>query len=649
MTHRSIDENDLRAALGAADIRVLLMVLVHLTGDRSWMEPPFRPKRDTRLIPDPSAGLPSEVQERVRAAAFELLRLGPPTPVITDGGDDLMREMMSATLGEDVPPEYARLTREEMGLVSRDAQWSSRDAANKGAARRVLIVGAGVSGIALGFRLGRLGIPYTIVEKSAEVGGTWHENRYPGAGVDTPSHSYSYSFGSRYRWTRYFSPRHEIEDYLNRAADECGVRAQVRTSTRLTGARWDERRRLWVAEVVGPNEPETLEAEFLVSAIGQFHKPAIPAIPGRETFAGLQFHSANWPDGLSLAGRHVAILGTGASAMQIVPTVADEVASVTVYQRSPQWARPIAGYSDEISEGTQWLLEYVPFYAEWFRFNMFWRYSDGLLSFLRKDPNWPHKDRSINKGNERHRAELVDYIHAELKDRPDLIEKCIPTYPPFGKRILLDNGWYRTLLKPNVHLVADHVEAITPDGIVAGGEHRAADTLVWATGFDLGLLAARLNIVGAGGRSLEEAWSDDNPTAYLGISVPGFPNFFCMLGPNAGLAHGGSVMFQAEVQSRYITACLVAMFEEDIDAIDVRRSVHDDYVRRVDAEHEQLIWTHPGMSTYYRNRHGRVFSVTPWRMVDYWQMTHDPDLGDYHLIRGAERGGGSEQMAERVA
>lgn len=271
---------------------------------------------------------------------------------------------------------------------------------------------------------------------------------------------------------------------------------------------------------------------------------------------------------------------------------------------------------------------------QWYRFNMFWRYGDGLLPFLRKDPAWPYPDRAVNKGNDRHRQELTEFILSELKDRPDLIEKCVPTYPPYGKRILLDNGWFKTLTKPNVELVTETIDHFARDGIVtADGKLRPADVIVISTGFKVSEMAARLNITGRDGKDLRQAWANDNPTAYLGLTVPDFPNFFLMLGPNSGPAHGGSVIFQSECQSRYITACLVDMIEHGIAAIDVSQDAHDQYVSKVDAEHEQLIWTHPGMTTYYRNKQGRVFSAMPWRFVDYWAMTHDPDFSQYRQTR----------------
>ncbi|MGA7995125.1 MAG: NAD(P)/FAD-dependent oxidoreductase, partial [Bradyrhizobium sp.] len=583
---------DLSSAIAEADIRCLLMVLVHMTGDERWLEPPYKPKRDARLIPDPDAGLPAEIQDEIRAAVVRLFAQGTPKPVITDPGDELILRMMRACLGENVAPEYAPLMREEMGFVPRQARWTQRPADEPLAHHHVLIVGAGVCAIALAVALGQLGIRYTIVEKNAELGGTWYVNRYPGCGVDTPNHSYSYSFGSRNAWTRYFCQREELLDYLKKVADEYGIREHLRLNTQLTSSRWDESKRRWISTLKTKDGEETFESTVLVSAIGQLNDPSRAHFKGEVDFKGLILHSALWPDDLNLDGKRVAVIGTGATSMQLVPSIADRVASLTVFQRTAQWARPVEGYSDPITDGAQWLLAHLPFYVQWYRFNMFWRYGDGLLPFLRKDPAWPHPDRAVNKGNDRHREELTDFIRSELKDRPDLIEKCVPTYPPYGKRILLDNGWYKTLTKPNVELVADEIDRFTRDGILTkDGKERPYDIIVVATGFKVTEMAARLDITGREGKNLRDKWAGDNPTAYLGLTVPDFPNLFCMLGPNTGPAHGGSVIFQSECQSRYISACLVDMIERGIAAVDVRQEILDDYVSKVDAEHEAMVWT----------------------------------------------------------
>jgi 4-hydroxyacetophenone monooxygenase len=568
---------DLASAIAEADIRCLLMVLVHMTGDERWLEPPYLPKRDIRLIPDPEAGVPKEVQDEIRAAVVKLFAEGAPRPVIGDPGEELLLKMMRACLGENVTPEYAPLMREEMGFVSREARWTKQPSDEKLAEQHVLIVGAGVCAIALGVALGHLGIPYTIVEKNAELGGTWWINRYPGCGVDTPNHSYSYSFGSGNAWTRYFCQREELLDYLLKVADEYDIRKHLRVNTELTASRWDDRKRRWISTLKTGNGEETFESTALVSAIGQLNDPSRAHFKGEENFKGAILHSALWSDDVKLDGKHVAVIGTGATSMQLVPAIAGRVASVTVYQRSAQWARPVKGYADPISEGARWLLAHLPFYVQWYRFNMFWRYGDGLLPFLRKDPAWPHPERAVNKGNDRHRQELTDFILTELRDRPDLIEKCVPTYPPYGKRILLDNNWFKTLRRDNVELVTDAIDHFDESGIVTtDGERRPADIIVVATGFKVTEMAARLNISGRDGKNLREAWGNDNPTAFLGLTVPDFPNFFCMLGPNSGPAHGGSVIFQSECQSRYISACLADMIEHDVTAIDVRPEVLDE-------------------------------------------------------------------------
>ena len=283
---------DLSSAIAEGDIRVLLMVLVHMTGDERWLEPPYKPRRDVRLIPDPQAGVPPEIQAEIRAAVLKLFANGEPKPVITDPGDELMLKMMRATLGENVAPEYAPLMREEMGFIPREARWTKPPSDEKLAQQHVLIVGAGVCAIALGVALGRLGIPYTIVEKNAELGGTWYVNRYPGCGVDTPNHSYSFSFGARNPWTRYFAQRQELLDYLKKVALEYDIRKHLRLNTELTSSRWDENKRRWISTLKTANGEEIFESTTLVSAIGQLNDPSPAHFKGEEDFKGEMLHSA---------------------------------------------------------------------------------------------------------------------------------------------------------------------------------------------------------------------------------------------------------------------------------------------------------------------------------------------------------------------
>ena len=341
----------LMQAVEEADLRVLLMVIFHLTGDRRWFSDPYLPKRDVNLIADEDAGLSEEARAEIRAKVVELLSSPDLAPAVDDPGDELMVEMMSRCLGEAVPPESALMMREEMGLCSRQVDWRDEKPTHVRGHLPVVIVGAGASGIALAANLEKLGVSYTILEKNNEVGGTWYENTYPGCGVDTPNHAYSFSFGNRYRWSRYFAPRDELQDYLVRSADEAGIRAKTRFTTRVVKTDWDEAACCWRVLAEGPRGSEEIQAMAVVSAIGQLSLPSVPHIEGADTFDGPIFHTAEWPDGLDLAGKRVAIIGTGASSMQIVPSVVDKVASFTVYQRNAQWARPIPRYHDPIGDG----------------------------------------------------------------------------------------------------------------------------------------------------------------------------------------------------------------------------------------------------------------------------------------------------------
>ena len=632
------DRYRLQAALAEADLRVLLMVMFQVSGDECWLQEPYCPRRDVKLIADEDAGFTPELQAEIRAAALQMLadRDLPQAHPVPD--EALLLRMMSVCLGEQVAPEYAPTMREQMGFAPVLEGITRLEAAPDSNQLPVIIVGAGISGIVLGKMLLEQGIPFLIFDKNSQVGGTWWENTYPGCGVDTPNHAYSFSFGPRYPWRRFFSPRADIQDYLEQTAAAANLYPHIQFNSQVEQARWDSDNACWQVTVRSPAGESVVRGFAFVSAVGQLNLPALPTLQGMDDFERPIFHSSDWPTNLDLVGKRVAVVGTGASAMQIVPTIADTVAELTVYQRSPQWARPIPRFHDEISESSQWLVEHVPFYAAWLRFTALWRYGDGLLPFLRKDPDWPHPERSMNRVNEKHRLELLAHIENTLGDREDLLQKCIPDYPPYGKRMLLDNGWFETLLKSNVELVTAAIDHLDSEAIVgADGVRREFDVVVLATGFQVGKMAARLNITGRDGIRLEDEWADDNPSAYLGMSVAGFPNLFCMLGPGTGLGHGGSAIFQSEVQARYVVESVTGMLNSGDQYMEVKKEVQQDFVDRLDTEHAQMIWMHPGLQTYYRNAKGRVFSLLPWRVVDYWHMARHVNRDHYRFSQSSSK------------
>ncbi len=619
---------------------MLVLCLYHLTGDPRWLAEPYRPARDVRLIADPTAGFAPELQSEIRAAVLALASTDGtfPEPVIGDPGPAGLQELMSVFLGEAVPDEYVPMIRADMGFEPADTEWPADVPADAAQRLDVIVVGAGASGIALATKLARLGIAHTVIERHADVGGTWFANTYPGVGVDTPNHFYSYSFAPNTGWSRYFSHGAELREYLDRFATAAGVRERLVLGTEVVAATWDATTQRWSVTCRGPDgATHTRTAAVLVAATGHFSHPVTPPVAGLDDFAGDVFHSARWPHGVTLAGKRVAVIGTGASAMQIVPTIADEVAELRVFQRTPQWVRPVPEYRLPVDPAGRELFERVPYYGMWYRFGQMWRYGDGLLRFLRRDPEWPHPERAMNRINDRHREEMVAHITRALAERPDLIERCIPNYPPFGKRILIDNGWYETLCRPHVELVTAPIERVSADAVVTtDGRAHPADVIVLATGFDVTTLASAIDIRGRGGVALADDWAGDNPTALYGVTVPGFPNLFVMYGPNTNMGHGGSGIWLAETQTRYITDRLVEMVAAGVAAIECKPERRAEYTAEIDALHAELIWAHPGVSTYYRNAHGQVRSPMPFRLVDYWQRTRRATLDDFTLTMRAE-------------
>jgi 4-hydroxyacetophenone monooxygenase len=539
--------------------------------------------------------------------------------------------MMSWCLGEPLPPEYVPMAMEEMGLRDRRLGWRIDPKPARLDSFKVLVIGAGFSGLCAAFRLQQMGIAFEVVEKNADVGGTWLENDYPEAGVDTPNHFYSYSFAPNLGWTSNYAKRGEVWDYQRQVVSDLDLRRHIEFGVEADAMTWHEDRQQW--EVSTRQADGSLRQRWVdavITAVGQLNRPKLASIPGLESFTGQSWHSAQWRHDVPLAGKKVAIIGTGASAMQFLRSVASQAEQVTVFQRSPQWARPPQDYHGSVSVQARWLLENVPHYYAWYRFGLMWRFGDGLLPTVRRDPNWPHPERAMNHRNDSQRRQLSAHLQEQLADRPDLVAKCLPSYPPYGKRILIDNGWYQTLKQPHVELVTEAVAQVDGSEIVdaKGGRHKV-DVILLATGFEPGKMLWPIDIRGRSGTALKQVWGADNPKAHLGITVPDYPNLFVLTGPNTGLAHGGSLIFVTECQVRYVTAMLREMLEQGLGSVEVKQPVHDDYNQRVDAEHADLVWTHPGMRNWYRNDQGRVFSPMPWRLVDYWRMTERPDLAEF--------------------
>jgi 4-hydroxyacetophenone monooxygenase len=623
------DRTRWQEAVDIANIPTLLMVLVHLTGDRRWLHEPYRPTRTRGLDDNDTGGLPDEVQDEIRAAAFDaIVRWDAGEPVAIDTpSHELLLEMMEACVGQDVPEAYAPIIANELRLFERPPEPLAAPPGFE-----VLIVGAGISGVCAAVRLAGAGIPYRILERHDAVGGTWLENHYPGCGVDTPSYLYTFSF-ARADWSKYFSLRDELHAYVSKVAADFRVTDHITFGTEVVSATWDEPAQQWAVVAEGADGERTEHrANVVISAVGAFNKPKVPALPGADSFAGPSAHTARWPgEGIDLAGKRVAVIGTGASAMQLVPAIADTAESVTIFQRTAQWAAPFEKFHQEIPGPVRHLLATVPLYHDWYRIRLAWAFNDVLYPALQKDPEWDGADgRAIGPVNDRHRAFYTDYIVAELGDRQDLLDQVLPDYPPYGKRMLMDNGWFRTMTRDDVHLVTDAAVEIRPDSVVTGdGTEHPADVLVWATGFDVVNFLAPMEIVGRDGVVIREVWGADDARAYLGTAIPGAPNFFCLYGPNAQFGHGGSLITIMERQMHYVMSLLRQLIDQGLGSVEVRQDVHDTYNEQVDGLHEGLVWTNSSVANYYRNSKGRVVAINPFRIVEFWALTDEADLGDY--------------------
>ena len=629
-------DDEIVAALAEAELPALLPALAHLTGDRTLLDPELRV--DPLLINEAQGGLTPEQQERVRAVAAEVLARwrddGRPPPATPS--HDLLLELMEFAVGGGAMEDYLPLLEEELGVTPDDRRaptWHKDDLAPD-LELTVAVIGAGMSGLLAAHRLAQAGVPFVVLEKNEEVGGTWWENTYPGCRVDNPNHLYSYSFAQKHDWPQHYSTQGELLAYFRGCADELDLRRFIRFGTEVRSAVYDDTGGRWTLEVRNPDGTiERLEADAVISAVGQLNRPLMPDIAGLDTFAGPCFHSARWDHEVDLRGRRVGVIGTGASAAQFIPIVAEEAAEVIVFQRTPNWLAPTPDYHERVADGQRWLYTHVPSYSQWHRFLMFWRLGDGVIPTVTVDPEWQPHDHAVSELNDLARMLLTGYLGLEFADRPDLLPKVIPTYPVGAKRILRDNGiWARTVKRDNVSLVTEKITEISETGIVTGdGEEHPVDVLIFGTGFEASRFLTPMQVRGRRGLDLHQVWGAD-ARAYLGITVPGFPNLFCLYGPNTNIVINGSIVYFSECEVRYVLGCLGLLLRTGHRALDCRPDVHDAYNRAVDAENARMAWGASSVNSWYKSASGRVSQNWPFTLLEFWRRTREPDPADYELL-----------------
>jgi 4-hydroxyacetophenone monooxygenase len=622
---------EIRRFVADAELQPLLPALAYTTGDMSLLRDDLQP--DPLLLALPAGGFTDEQRAAVRELAVETLiafRDGGcvPAPPPTDA--DVLRIMSHAVGGVDVA-SYLPLLEEELahrGEDRRGPTWRKGDDA-PGTDFRVLVIGAGMSGLLAGHRLAQAGVDFLIVEKNDDVGGTWYENSYPGCRVDNPNHNFSYSFAQRHDWPFHYSTQPVLHGYFQACADAFGLRDGIRLRTEVMSATWSDDDSRWTVELRGPDGDETVVVDAVISAVGQLNRPHMPEIPGVGTFDGPEFHSARWRHDVDLIGKRVAVIGTGASAMQIIPEIAPDVAELLVFQRTPAWMVPTPEYHEAVPAGLTWLYQHVPVYSEFNRFCIFWRMGDGALDSVRVDPDWDEPG-TVGPMNAMVRMLFIEYLKAEFADRPDLLDAVTPTYPPGAKRMIRDNGvWARTLKRDNVRLLSGGIREIAAGGIVsADGEAHQVDVIIYGTGFTASKFLTPMSVTGRGGRDLHEQW-DGEARAYLGVTVPGFPNLFCLYGPNTNIVINGSIIYFSECGVRYILGLLGMALGSGHRTVEVRPDVHDEFNAAVDAENARMAWGVSDVNSWYKNASGRVSQNWPFTLLEYWQRTKAPDPADY--------------------
>ena len=628
------DDEIIRKALKEAHIPSLIAALVHITGDIGLIRGDIRPTN--AFFGDAQGGITEAQQEKIRGIAYDALRK------FRDSGHRLpsapsahVHEMVNFVIGTTVDSDYEEFLTAELSMDDGDPYGVPELQKVPAAARakfKVLIVGSGMSGLLAGIRLQEAGIPFEIVERHANVGGTWYQNTYPGCRVDSPNHTYSYSFRPN-DWPQFYSKQEVLRQYFDKTADDYGLRKHIRFNTEVKTCVYDDAKALWHVTVERGGKQETLTANAVISAVGQLNRPKWPDIPGQDKFKGIAFHSTEWEHEHDLKGKRVLVIGTGASAFQFAPEVAKEAQEVVIFQRTPPWVSMTPEYHDNVPDGKHWLLNHVPYYAKWYRFAMFWRMAEGILAAVKKDPAWNDQKLSISAENDELRKMFTQILEELCGEDKELFAKVTPQYPPGGKRILFDNGnWIRAMRRDNVKLVTDKIAEINETGVkTANGKQYDADVLIYGTGFLASRFLWPMQVKGKGGVDLQTQWNGD-PRAYLGITIPNFPNLFCLYGPNTNIVVNGSIVFFSECEVRYVLNCIRTLLEEGHAALDCKKSVHDEFNKMIDEGNLNMAWGAANVPTWYKNEKGRVTQNWPFTLVEFWNQTRRVNPADYTFI-----------------
>ena len=544
------------------------------------------------------------------------------------GPADRLRQSLSLTAGHEIPAHELHIWQEEAAFDrwARGVHWQGGTPPENVENFKVAVIGTGISGLNVAVQLKQAGIPFIVIEKNSEVGGSWYENRYPGARVDTSSRGYTHLFSYDYPYEYSYCPRDENLKYFKWVADHFHVRDHIEFNTEVSSMHWDDESAMWTLQAQAPSGPCSWQVNAVISCVGFLSRPQLPNIEGIETYKGAAFHTAAWPEGLDVKGKRVAVVGSAASGYQTTPVIAKTAAHTFLYQRTPNWCLEDQTYVKTLPPQALWLDRNFPFYSNYVRFRVGALINPELSKAgIMVDPDFddPH---TLSPANKATRDMCVGFIERKLSSRPELMAKMIPAFPPMASRPIRvdsDDSVYDALLRDNVTLVTDPIEKITPAGIVSGGVEHDVDIIAFATGFRANDYLWPMEVRGRGGVRIEDSWAKDGPRAYLGAMVPDFPNLFMCYGPNSNNFGGFTVVDLLELVAQFALRCIAGLIENDQRSVEV---THDGYWRFAEILGEmerKMIYMDPRANNYYQHD-GRSCVNGPLDIRRMWRWLNDP-------------------------
>lgn len=613
---------------------IALLSLVHLTGDRSLLHKYGPGLEGTQhQLREAFVAVNGEIGHReadpalvadIRAQLLQRMQHYP-KPVLTHLDPALFREMARLALAFDMPEHSLQPAYQHAGFTT-DTRIHVPELTPP-EDFKVLVVGAGMMGINAAVKLQQSGFEFTVVEAMHDVGGTWLVSTYPGAAVDTPSILYSYSFDPNPSWTKYYPNGPEFLTYLKDVVDRHALRDRIHFNTRVHGAQWDEARKLWTVESTHNGQQRIYEANILVVAVGPNNRPKLPDIDNLDAFAGPVVHTAAWDNSVELAGKHVVQIGVGCSGVQLATAIADQVGTLDIIMRQPEYILPNAQARADVDPLDRHAQETIPFVAQWRRLQGMASSLQDMKGMMSIDPEWQASTGRISQFNDAITDMSINFLKGKFPDDPDMVRKLTPDYPLFAKRPILDCGYYDTLQKPNVNLVQGALAACEKDAVVlADGTRIPCDVLLLATGYHLDF-CTQFDISGRHGKTLRDVFTP-TPYAYEGQMVPDFPNLFITGGPNSYLVANHAVV--SEQQIHWMMELLQQMVDENVSSLDVRAEACAEYNKGIAESLELTCWVNKGTAHgYYRHASGKVVLAIGRHNSEIWHDTRVPKLAHF--------------------